>query len=273
MESQTLEAFLQVAPVLKDMMQEDIMVVVTDTTKFIYYKPGNKLDTKINVGIEIPTNGAIYKTLKSGEVNSSFISKEAYGIPFKSISYPIKDFDGNVIGVICIGKSLEHQYKVEETTNSLFATLEENNASIEEISAASENLLDIIGGVLETTKQTEEKVKESNEIISMMHNIATQSNLLALNASIEAARSGEQGRGFTVVASEMRKLASLSDELSKKVSKSLLEINSLIQNIVVEQNKAQSVSEVQSAATQEITATLEEITASADLLSQMAKMD
>lgn len=91
MYNEELEPFLKVAPVIKDMLQEDIMIVVTDTTKFIYYSPGYKLDTKISIGIEIPTNGAIYKALKSGEVSSAIISKEAYGIPFKSISYPVKD--------------------------------------------------------------------------------------------------------------------------------------------------------------------------------------
>lgn len=272
MEEQTIEAFLQVAPALKDMLQEDIMVVVTDTTKFIYYKPGDKLDTKIKTGIEIPANGGVYKALKSGEINCALIPKDTYGIPFKSISYPIKNSGGKVIGVVCIGKSLEQQYEVEGATDSLFSSLEESSSSIEEISSGSEKLIHIIGDVIETTKQTETVVQKSYHIISSMENIASQSNLLSLNASIEAARSGEHGRGFAVVANEMSKLAKLSKELSKKVSNDLLDINHSMQDILEKENAAQSVSEGQSAATQEITASLQEITASAEVLADIAKI-
>ncbi|GKX65166.1 methyl-accepting chemotaxis protein [Inconstantimicrobium mannanitabidum] len=272
MYNQELEPFLKVAPVIKDMLQEDIMIVVTDTTKFIYYSPGYKLDTKISIGIEIPTNGAVYKALKSGEISSAIISKEAYGIPFKSISYPVKDSNGNVIGVVCIGKSLEEQYKVEESTDTLFSSLEETSASVEEISSGSEKLLNIIGNLVETSKETEKQIKESNEIISLMQNIASKSNLLGLNAAIEAARSGEQGKGFAVVASEMRKLAQLSSESSQKVSNALFEISKSTEEVFKIINEVQSISETQAAATEEITATLEEVTASAQTVVEIAKV-
>ena len=85
----------------------------------------------------------------------------------------------------------------------------------------------------ESVAELGERSQEIGEIINTISGIAEQTNLLALNAAIEAARAGEHGRGFAVVADEVRKLAEQSSEAANEVA-------SIIQAIQNETQKAVS---------------------------------
>jgi len=93
-------------------------------------------------------------------------------------------------------------------------------------------------------------------MINSVQSIAAQSNLLALNA----ARAGESGKGFSVVAQEMRKLSLNSSESVKKVSKTLTEMKNAIESIIIQINEANIVAETHASTTEEINATVGQIT-------------
>ncbi|NJQ97906.1 MAG: GAF domain-containing protein, partial [Hydrococcus sp. CSU_1_8] len=126
--------------------------------------------------------------------------------------------------------------RIQTMTDSIFAvasSIEQAETAVRHASKAVETgdnamnrTVDGMMAIQQTTAQTAKKVKklgessqEISKVISLISNFASQTNLLALNASIEAARAGEEGRGFAIVAEEVRILAQQSAEATGEIEK------------------------------------------------------
>ena len=133
--------------------------------------------------------------------------------------------------------------------------------SLKILISQSEKVSESVDAIGSTIERTNEGANEISGFTEAINAIATQTNLLSLNASIEAARAGEAGKGFAVVAAEISSLASQSKESADK-------INEIVTRLI--QDAASSISEENAASTEQTNASMQELNATFSVISESA---
>ncbi|KRQ87186.1 putative sensory transducer protein YfmS [Caloramator mitchellensis] len=263
---EVLNSFELVAPYLVNFFEDRVAFNISDKERYLRVYYLDKLGIHVNNGDPISRDGADYEAIRTGRVITRDIPKEVFGEPIRCVSNPIKDSNNNVIGVISIIKSTKKHAEIHNLSDNLNQALTQITEAISSISVGVQNVSESNKKIQETIDITNEQVKSTDEILKFVRNVADQTNLLGLNAAIEAARAGETGRGFSVVAQEIRKLSNSSNESIKKINDILKSLQKSVNEIYQNVNAANSIFEGQASALEEILATVEEISATSQVL-------
>jgi methyl-accepting chemotaxis protein len=237
---------------------------------------------------------AIQRPILSLVKASKDVENRKYDIPVASENLKIDDEVGELSRQFqsmmnTLGHVQAENQRIAESLNNFIQTLSSNS---EEVSSASENIASSqqqishgasnqVTAISETQKrftnltegmrEIHQKAEEIGTLSELITNIANQTNMLALNAAIEAARAGEAGRGFNVVAEQVRKLAEESKKAVLRTDQMVSEIKSITMNqeqkayeMLKNVDNIASIAEETSASTEESAAAAEEQASSMD---------
>ncbi|MEK4653597.1 chemotaxis protein [Bacillus circulans] len=254
---ESLEDIIPIVPIIKAAIPADLSIAICDKEKFIAYFPGEIINLHIKTNQPLQSDEPLREAIQLKKTLKQEVPADFYGFEFIGTASPILNKKGEVIGGIAV--QLKRQTEIRNIVDQITKSLTQSQKHIDHIADGSHSLVDFSKILLEQSSVAEENIRKTNEVVSIIKKVADQTNLLGLNAAIEAARAGEKGRGFEVVANEIRKFSKETVSFTQTISQTMEQIKQTTQSINESIGKIAAIGEKQADSIEHTSVFMEEI--------------
>lgn len=264
------QSFETLIPYMHYFFDEEIAFTMSTTTNFIKVVNSEHIHMNAKPGDPLRPTGAAYECIKAKKPIIAIVPKETFGIEIKAVGIPVND-DNKIIGSIVLVKSLKRHYEFLEASRILSQSIDNISEASKIITAGIEKSVNSTEDILSEVDDATEKAKNTDKVLDFIKNIASKTNLLGLNAAIEASRAGENGKGFSVVANEIRKLSSSSNKSTSQINSTLQQIEKSVSNISVSINSTSDTFKEQLSQIQQLNSSINSLTVLIDKLNELSE--
>lgn len=211
-----LQNFIDVAPYINALTVSDTAVYITDREKYLCIVPADEIPIKLNVGDKVPEGVVVDLCMQNGMPMKKKVPASVTGVPYIACGIPIRDETSQIIGAVSFVTSMKQQNTVLDVASQLSSGINDVYNSSQSIQNGTQNMADVYDKLVSISNNLNSCINDTDEVLKLITNFARKTNLLGINTSIEAARVGNAGKGFSVIAAETRALAgNTSDSVSR----------------------------------------------------------
>lgn len=202
-------------------------------------------------------------------VSASYNSKIAdkYGVNMQRLDINILSVKAAIYETLKIAQAQDNEHLKEKEwkdavylqASKLYESIDQSASTIEELASSSEELAATSQETANVATKAFEEINNTSEILNIIQQVAKKTNILGLNAAIEASRAGEFGRGFSVVASEVRKLAKESNISAERISTMLKQFQNSVVTVSSNIEQSNIITQEQAKANQNIASMIDKL--------------
>jgi hypothetical protein len=265
----SLESLLANVPVIKSCFPVDSSITISDLERVVSVFPGRDINLGLKVGDPLHPQTPIAQAMSQKKEIYVNVPEEVYGFEFTARAIPIYDLTGKLIGGM--GVAVKRQTELRVMADQMLHSLTQVNEGMNQVSTGAVTLADFTQQLIGESQRVTDDVKKSGEVLQIIKKIAEQTNLLGINAAIEAAHAGEKGKGFGIVANEIRKLSNDTVQSTNEIRETLLKSQEATDEMVLSIQKMNSIGTEQASSIQNISAFIEQLQKMSEKLNQFAE--